>query len=252
MPINGINKKRQQAIMQGADNNAVGVYGTVHSQPPAFRATGKGFANRLPNFPATARNSNASIINRATPAKNNGLYKLYLFVDAIQTGWALSGETGQGQFGRVFYPRNLSQDELLIEGTAANQYEYDRLVRFVEHHHNTQFSSKLAVAQSLDGNDIYPGVDFSLYKPVNSALSTFSPLKYSVVITDMAAGAERFKFARPFSLQCKVTYDYLSKHYHLEDGIRTIITRQQVFGSAADPAPRTGNNPPTSKSEINP
>lgn len=247
MAISGVNKKRADAISQEANADKP-VIGQAHAQPPAFRATGRGLANRLPDFPATAANANGSLVNRATPPKNGDLHKLYLFVDAIQTGFALAGETGQAQLGRVFYPRNLSQDELVIEGTVANQYEYDRLVRFVEHHHSTQFSSKLAVSQSLDGNDLYRGVDFKLFKPVNSHLSVFKPLKFGVVITDMAAGAERYKFARTFSLQCKVTYDYLSKAYHLEQGINTLVTRQRVFGSATDPSPTTGTTSSTPKS----
>lgn len=247
MAISGTNKKRQ-AIQQEADVNSVGVFGQAHAQPPAFRATGKGFANKLPNCPANANNSNGSLTNKATSQKVADLYKMYLFIDAIQTGWALAGDYGQGQFGRVFYPRNLSQDELVIEGTVANNYEYDRLVRFVEHHHNTQFSSQIAVAQSLNGNDQYPGVDFSLYRPVNSSIRTFTPLKYGVVITDMSAGAQRFQFARTFSLQCKVIYDYLQRPYHLEQGINTIITRQQIYGSASNPNPTTNNNPPVTKS----
>lgn len=248
MPINGVNKKRQQSILQGASVNTVGVFGDVHAQPPAFRATGKGFFNRLPDFTATEHNANGAITNRATPQRDDGLYKLYLFVNAIQTGWSLAGETAQGQFGRVFYPRNLSQDEFVIEGICANQYEHDKIVRFVEHHHNTQFSSRASVAQSLDGNDNYPGVDFMLFKPVNSALNVFAPMKYQVVITDMAAGAEKFKYAREYTLQCKVIYDYLQRPFHLEDDINKRVTRQQVFGAAVDPSPRTAANPATQTS----
>lgn len=262
MAINGVNKKRADAINQetGRDRQVIG---QGHAQPPAFRATGRGLANKIANFPASAHNANASIQNLASAAKDPDLRKLYLFVNAIQTGWALAGEHGQGQLGRVFYPRNLSQDEFMIEGIVANNYEYDKVVRFVEHHHHTQFASAVSVAQSLDGNDSYLGVDFKLFRPVNSSLSTFTPLKYGVLITDITAGAERFKFAREYQLTCKVTYDYLQPQWHLEQGIKTLITRQTVFGSASNPAPRTGNesqsdittatdpSTPTSKTNFN-
>lgn len=240
MAIRGTNKKRQDAINQEAGRDRR-VIGQGHAQPPAFRATGRGLGNKMGNLSATAHNANATIRNLASAAKDPDLRKLYLFVNAIQTGWALAGEHGQGQLGRVFYPRNLTQDEFVVEGIVANNYEYDKVVRFVEHHHHTQFASAVSIAQSLDGNDQYLGVDFKLFRPVNSSLATFTPFKYGVLITDMTAGAERFKYAREYQLQCKVTYDYLQSPWHLEQGIKKLITRQTIFGSAANPAPRTGN-----------
>lgn len=239
MAISGVNKRRQDALNQEASRDTETI-GKPHAQPPAFRATGKGLANRLPDVAATAYNANGSIKNLAAPSRQGDLYRMYLFVNAIETGFALAGEYGQAQFGRVFYPRNLSQDELVIEGIVANNYEYDRLVRFVEHHHNTQFSSRLKVAQSLDGNSVYPGIDFLLAKPtVGNTFNSFRPIKLGVLITDMAAGAERFKYAREYSLQCKVIHDYLQTDIVSTDSIRRLITRQQVYGTAVDPATRT-------------
>ena len=234
MAINGVNKKKARTESSSASFTA-----PASGNPPPFRATGLGWFNRYPGFAANANNANASLTNRATSVSNDDLYKCWLFVNAIQTGWKLSGETGQAQLGRVFYPRNLTQDQLSIEGIVASQYEFDKLVEFVQHHHFSQMRPQGVVAQSLDGNT-YPSVDFALFKPANSmTFDGFQPIRYSVVIEDMDAGHERFKNFPTYIMTCKVVYDYLQPQYQIQQDIKSSITRKQIFGKADNPSPAT-------------
>lgn len=207
--------------------------------PSPFKPTGKGFFNQYPDFEATAGNSNAYLQNKATSKSNGYLYKIYLFVDAVETSWTLSGETGQGQLGRVFYPRNMTQGDFTIEGMVANQFEYDKLVHFVEHHHYSQMKPQGGLANSLDANN-YPSVDFMLATPpMSHAFAAFDPLYYSIVIKNIAAGHERFLNFPSYTLTCKVVYDYLERPYQIQQPITSTITRQTVFGDASSPAPAT-------------
>lgn len=232
------------AISSTYKKNTAKVIGVKHGQTPAFRAQGQGWFNKLPHFPATAANANAAMTNRAA-ADNSPSRKIYLFVNSVQTGWSLSGSTGQGAMGRVFYPRNLTQDEFVVEGIVANQYEYDRIVQFVEFHHRTQMLPQTAVPQNLTGDSFYSGVEFLLFKPQGQhSLDMFKPLRYLTVITDIAAGHERFKNFPIYSLQCKVLYDYLGTNIEVDQQINKIVSRQQIFGNAANPPASTGKNPP--------
>lgn len=235
MAISGVNKKKQQ---EPGSSSASFTKPASGNHPP-FRATGLGWFNKYPNFAANIANANASLTNRATSRSNDDLYKTWLFVNAVETGWKLAGETGQGQLGRVFYPRNMSQDQLAIEGIVASQFEYDKLVEFVQHHHFSQIRPQGAVAQSLDGNT-YPSVDFALFKPANThTFDGFQPLRYSVVIENIEAGHERFKNFPTYVLTCKVVYDYLGPRYEIQQAIRSRIRRQQIFGNASNPVPAT-------------
>jgi len=210
----------------------------LSAQPPPFRATGRGYFNKLPYFPAGSSNANGSLLNLATGI--NDLQKHYLFVNSVETGWTLAGETTQTQGSRSFYPRNLSQDELIIEGMVASQYEYDKLVQFVLHHHTSQFTA-VNLNNTLDGDGNYPGVIFTLFKAANAQLNTFSQMQYMVVITDVSAGAKQFQMAGiPWQLTCKVVYDYLQKQVNVETEIETTVTNAQVFGAVSNPTPSPG------------
>lgn len=242
MAINGVNKKKAATKVSASST----FNKPASSNPPAFVATGKGLANKLPDYPATALNANASIVNQATSKSNDDLYKMYLFVNAVETEWNLAGETGQGQMGRVFYPRNLTQGIVTIEGAVANQYEYDRLTRFIAHHHYSQMSPQGAVAQSLDGNN-YPGVIFTMFKPSNQkTFDGFQPLRYLLAITQMQAGHQQFQFFPTFSLTCTVLYDYLETKAKLEQDIKATIQMKAVFGDASNPSPlKTSSSQPS-------
>lgn len=236
MAVNGVNKKKKQF----AESSSASFIAPASGNPPAFRATGRGWFNKYPGFAANSANANGSLTNRATSRSNDDLYKVWLFIDAIQTGWKLAGETSQGQLGRIIYPRNLTQDQVSIEGTCASQFEYDKIVQFVEHHHFSQVRPQGVVAQSLDGNS-YPAVDFALFKPANtSTFDGFQPLRYSLIIEDIEAGHERFKNFPAYVLTCKVVYDYLESPYHIQQDIRHAISRTRVFGKATSPSPTTG------------
>ena len=209
--------------------------------PSPFEATGAGFFNKGKNFAAGKHNANASLTNRATSQSNDKLFKIWLFVNAVQTGWKLAGETAQGQLGRIFYPRNLSQDQFTIEGTVASQFEFDTLARFVESHHQSQIVPQGLIAQSLDGNS-YPSLDFMLFKPANSTtFDGFAPLFYSVVIEEFAAGHERFIHAPDYVLTCKVVYDYLAPRYTIQQKIQDRTTIKQVYGDVTSPTPSTNS-----------
>lgn len=243
MAIQGVNAKKKAAGLV-ASRQSIGVIGTSHAQPSPFRATGRGFFNRLPDFAANAKNSNASLTNVATSPSNNDFYKIWLFVNAIQTGWTLAGEHAQGQMGRVFYPRNIAQDELSIEGIVANQHEFDRIVQFVEHHHHSQFAPQGHYAQSLDGNGNYPGIRFVLFKPeAGKTFDSFKPIYYSMVITDIEAGAERFKNYPTYVLTCKVTYDHLQNNEEVSQALAQATQIRNIFGTASNPTLSTGSTP---------
>jgi hypothetical protein len=228
----------QQRVILGSVGSATG-----STQPDAFRAQGKGWFNKLPNYFAHAGNANASMTNKAT-AQSSKSYKIYLFINSIATGWAVAGEYGQGPMGRVWYPRNLTQDEIAIEGIVANQYEYDRIVQFVEFHHRTQMLPQIEVPPNLNGDSTYPGVDFRLFKPQGGhPLDAFKPLAYLGVVTDVQGGHERFKNFLTYSLTFKVTYDFLGVHEEIDQQMNKLITRQDVFGQASNPVLTTNNSP---------
>lgn len=238
MAISGVNKKKAAFAVSSSASFSTPASGDA----PPFRATGRGWFNKQPGLAASSKNANASVTNLATSRSNDNLYKTWLFVNAVQTGWKLAGETGQGQLGRVFYPRNLTQDQFTIEGICASQFEYDKIVEFVQHHHYSQMRPQGLVAQSLDGNS-YPAVDFVLFKPAGTqAFDGHAPMHYSVIIENMEAGAERFKNFPEFVLTCKVVNDYHGQNYTIQQNIKSRISRTRVFGAALNPSPSTGNS----------
>lgn len=233
--------RNREKLMQQADQVTLPSAGDipfrVSAQPPPFKATGRGWFNKLPQFPANAHNANASLINLATG--KNDLRKIYLFVDAVETGWTLAGETSQSQSARAFYPRNLAQDDLVIEGTVASQYDYDLLVRFVLHHQHSQFTlSALSGTNQLPGEIQYGGVIFQLFKPHNSKISTFPYMRYMVAITAIQSGHQQGQMAGiPFQLTCKVVYDYLGPQIDTENQVKKLASISAIFGDVSNPQP---------------
>ena len=226
------NRKKASAIIKTASDTEFSQ--EASGQPPSFQAKGKGYFNRLPDFPATARNANAVLENKAT--KSDTLNKIYMFVDRFHTGWAVAGEMAQTHTSRTFYPRHLSQDDLVIEGQVANQYEYDRLVRFTMHSQN-----RVLDATDYTGTD-FLATDFSMFKPQRAhTIDHFRPFKYKVAIINMEAGHERFKNAPAFTLTCKVLFDYTRGQ---EDVVRILDLKRdyhQIFGDYANPIPFVDN-----------
>lgn len=231
---------------------------TQHANPDPFRPTRKGLATTIPNFPATASNSNAYMINRgSSPNDPAATRKVYLFVDSIQTGWQVTGDYAQTYGSKSWYPMNLSQDDLVIQGYTANQFEFDTLVRFVERSH---FTALHGAEYSPDWNQF---IDFVMFKPANSGsfdyldnvgsdtsknigvgvglgapLFSSSPqskaqrkINLGVVIENVAAGHERFQFAPAFTLTCKVIDDRTDPNRNsLYSSITDQIDYVQIFG----------------------
>lgn len=204
---------------------------------PGFRATGRGYFNAIPNFPATQGNSNLMLFNKNQP--DNGInQKLWVFCTGISTGWSVAGDYGQSAAARTFYPKNLSQDEITIEGVVANQYEYDRLVEFtlISHRdmldtfdHDTDPNTPEAAPSALEmylypymidtgqrtkkGEVIWREVYGGL--PGAGVAGTYGS-KVSGVISGIDAGHDRFVNAKTFTFNFRVTYDFLSKPVYLK------------------------------------
>lgn len=197
----------------------------AHRQPDTFLAKGKGFYNKTTGYEATVNNANASIHNKATPGGNDDAHKLYLFVDYVSTGWKVAGETTQTHDSRTFYPRNLIQNDVEIRGTVPSNYEYDKLVRFVEHHQNSVLR-----AEDYNG-DFFRAVEFELFQPnAPNSFYHFRPLYYRIAILSIRAGAERFNHAPTFTLRCKVLHDYLSGRDEVAQSIDKALTYKEVYG----------------------
>lgn len=188
-----------------------------------FRATGKGLSNRLPDYPANEHNGNG-LLENTSPSLIAGEpdKKLWLFVTGLQTGWKVAGAHVQTQQSRTFNPQHLMQDELVIMGQVANQYEYDRIVQFVTRHHVTaQAGTQLSGYERTTGHGGAPvsfrvvpylsGTGAGNRAIVSKAHGATPPIHVEGYITEIAAGAERFTTARPFELKIKVTEDFLSQ-----------------------------------------
>lgn len=213
--------------------------GSVDKKPP-FRATGRGLNVDKPSFKADEFNSNA-VLTASIEAPEGASYlaKFYLFVTRISTGWSLAGETGQALSSRAFYPRNLSQSELLIEGICPSQHEYDKLVEFVQAHHLRIVGNEAAAEIYDDTPNQTSSVNFRMARPGNRA-GTYRhapKIDWDVAITNIAAGHERFVHAPTFQLVCKVLNDRRQPSRDVEFSIMRDLDYQQVFGDLFNPLP---------------
>jgi len=226
-----------------------------HKNRPAFRATGMGLMVDLPNnvtVALTKNNANGILeplvgIGDSPPEATIQ----YLFIDSISTEWSLSGSLGQSQEARSFYPRNMIQGDLVITGTMPNQYEYDKLVEFVLNHQKD-------VVQKTDvqyGNDALlqvKGLKFTFVTPEGRRDTTYHHgprligTQFVIVITNIKAGHERFKFAPSYTLTCKVIDD---RFYGLNEGEEAVIEvledqsdYMKMFGQYVNPSPREQPN----------
>lgn len=188
-------------------------------QPPAFTATGKGYFNKLPNFPATAQNANGIFVNLGRTVGDSN-HTMYTFITSVVTGWQVAGSYGQSPAARTWYPTNLSQSEMAITGIVANQYEYDRLVEFIHVHHNTAIDRK-----ETDQFIGTKSIDFKL-KPFRIPIGTQQgTTEYYVVhqgmhfkgyITNITAGHQRFVNAPTWTLTFRISDDMLQQPVHLQ------------------------------------
>lgn len=208
-----------------------------HQNPPSFRATGKGYFNKLPDFPATAANCNAKFVNLGKQGKDP-LHQIFLFVTGVSTGWTVAGDYGQSAGARTFYPKNLSQSPVTIQGIVANQYEYDRLVEFVIAHQITatdvrnpkDTTGTTAVKFYLQPYKVPKGKDVNgniIYRTIHSAMVVDG------YILGMQAGATAGVNAPTWTMDLKVSNDYLQNNVHLTSQINQILKEQYLksFGT---------------------
>jgi hypothetical protein len=201
----------------------------INAQPP-FRATGKGYFTSQPTKPASAGTGNARLINRDVH-ESDPLHDLWLYVTHVETGWSLGGETGQAREGNSFFPKNLMQDEVSIEGICVNQHEYDRIVEFVAYSQRTALDPQVP-----DGGRAMHRVDFKLLPSVDPTGKWLihPPMYYGGHFPTIVAGHERFQFQPRFQLTLKVTFDYLAPQQHRGVNIDKLMERYLLRLGVAD------------------
>lgn len=203
---------------------------------PSFRATGRGYFNAIPNFPATAGNANLLLHNRGL-GEDDRNHKLWVFCTGISTGWSISGSYGQSAAARTFYPNNLTQEEIVVSGMVANQYEYDRVVEFVVAHHKRALDTfDHDTDPNTPGQDTAP-LEISLFpymidtgkrtrkgeivwREVYGGLPGAGSVgsngaKVQGYVTAIDAGHERFVNAKTFQISVRISYDFMAKPVHL-------------------------------------
>lgn len=205
-----------------------------------FRATGHGFHNKLPNVQASAADASAKMTDLISGST------IYLYATGVSTSWSLAGSASQTQSRRTFYPQHLVQGNVIVKGIMPNQYQYDRLVEFVEsHHHNVlglRSSNSPIFGTGITGNPFNSlgganqnagdvGVEFMLMPEAIDVSWTGSvdegrqptipkgpyrikePMHVAGLITEIRAGAQRFVNSPVFEISLKVTRDYREQAY---------------------------------------
>lgn len=217
------------------------------SNPPAWRATGRGYYNRIPNFVANAKNANGWLINTGL-GRNNRNRDIYVFVTGITTGWDVAGSYGQSSGARTFYPRNLTQQPITIEGIVANQYEFDRIGEFILAHHHR--ATDIHNPKDLDGTraiefrmkpyKVRAGTNRKgqpIYRYINRGLpGGNNGIKVQGYITNWQAGAVRFQNAPTWTCQFQVSYDFMDNPIHLQGEENKILIQNylKTFGQLYD------------------
>lgn len=230
-------------------SSVVGGAAAAANQPPAFRATGRGLQNDSPRFFANSSNANGIFTNLSANPSQYDLYKLYAFVHEVETGWSLSGNYGQGNFAKTFYPQNLQQDDISVIGQCPSQFEYDKLVSFVEHSHRTILSSQLESSKSWIDFKLLPHTDPPIRQPLQAGQTRrkiHHGMHYGVVITTVEAGHERFNHQPLFRLTCKVLNDYVQPQYEVDGAIYNSLVSDYIktFGDTYTPAPGDATTEP--------
>lgn len=190
--------------------------GSLWNQSSGFRATGKGYYNKLPNFSAETK-GNAILHNRAV-VDADPQHKMSIFCTAVSTGWNVIGSYGQTISNRAFYPQHLIQKPIVIEGVCANQYEYDKLVDFIQRHHETSLQSSYDL-------DTHP-IEFKLFPyevetgKVDAGGNKImrkihDKMRVEGYITNIKAGHQRFVNAPTFQLEMIVAYENQEEEYRL-------------------------------------
>jgi len=187
------------------------------SEPSPYQARNlKKVNNHNPHVIPNGNNAPAFLTNMALPS-SDGMHKIYLWIDEIETGWHMSGSVSQSAYSKNFYPKNASQMPVIIRGFMPNQYQYDRLVQFVTTHHMTV----------LNGNVFQPLV-FKM-KPLTIKARNGKQTKIYLgknlqcFIDSISAGHQKFTYAPRFELSMTVIKDQKDK-----DGITTAEMNYQL------------------------
>lgn len=179
--------------------------------------------------------------NRTAVIWNNALkpedkwFGVNLWLNKVSTGWNLSGSYGQAQKNRIFYPRNLSQQPITIEGQMPNQHEYDKLVMFVKTHHQLALNSGTKVQQALTfalpaaliklpGTSLSPYRADAYYDSGSIVRRYYRHMYVDGYITGIQAGHPRWNFMPKFTMDLLVSYDYLDEKVELASQLTNLIT----------------------------
>lgn len=194
-----------------------------------FEANGRGYFNRLPDFPADSTNANAVLINKKL-VDNQQADRHYIFCVGVHTGWTVQGSYGQGANSRYFYPRSLMQDELLIRCAVANQFEYDRLVHFLHTHHIRALNDKkrgIPLEFKLFGKTVETAVN-----GVRALRTLHDGMHYSGFATSIQAGHDRFINAPVMEIVVKVGEDFLNVN-SVQEGLLNTELQKRFLSQAA-------------------
>lgn len=170
-------------------------------------------------------------------------YTQNLWITRVAQGWKLNGVTGQTQKDRIFYPNNLSQVPITIEGIMPNQLEYDKLVKFIMTHHTSAVSdtgtgaTANAVTFTLpQGLLDLPNGPMSSYR-ADAFMSAgkivrryYRQMLYDGFITSIIAGHQRFTYAPTFTMQMVISYDYIDERVEIAKQISTLLGNNGTFG----------------------
>lgn len=66
--------------------------------------------------------------------ENHDQERVYMWVNAIESDFAMAGQTAQSKKRREFFPHNFTQPSLTISGQTPNQYQHARLAEFIRQH----------------------------------------------------------------------------------------------------------------------
>jgi len=168
------------------------------------------------------------------------MYKKYIFVHDVQRTFSISGDHGQSVYARTWYPKNFQETEMSIGIQVANQYEYDKLVEFVQNHHRTILAYGAHNDSKIGADDF--GVEFMLFKalmkPGSNDRQVVPPMHLLVVVTDIQAGHERFVNAPTATLTCRVLNDFRQLPVETSAKIYDALysSYMQTFGTQYKPA----------------
>lgn len=191
-----------------------------------------------------------------------------LWLNRVATGWNLNGSFGQAQKNRIFYPRNLSQQALTIEGQMPNQYQYDRLVYWVKQHQHDALNHPGAEQQPatflLPQNLLeLPGKSLRGYRADayfdgegKIVRRYYRAINVDGYVLGIAAGHTRWQFAPRFTMDILISNDYIDEKVELTSEMDKLLHSSGAT-YAQDNAPLTKNyrrslNVPPDKGDIDP